>query len=122
MHSHRALPGHHKLEICKNQEVDYCISILALAERLFLILGISIHTYIQVANTTIFLLSSLVTVQQHYAITQKDTSVKIEITFIEGQNRNVNDARVYIPEYPQYGTNPPDGSYLDLNVARCITR
>ena len=33
------------------------------------------------------------------------------------QNRTVNDARVYIQEYPQYGTNPPDGSYIDLNDA-----
>jgi hypothetical protein len=43
--------------------------------------------------------------------------LKIEITFIEGQNRNVSDARVYIQEYPQYGTNPPDSSYIDLNDA-----
>ena len=42
---------------------------------------------------------------------------KIQITFIEGKDRNVSDARVYVKEYPQYGTNPPDGSHIDLNDA-----
>jgi hypothetical protein len=59
---------------------------------------------------------TLLTIQQ-LAVAQKDASFKIEITFVEGQNRNVSDARMYIQEYPQYGTNPPDGSYIDLNDA-----
>jgi hypothetical protein len=42
---------------------------------------------------------------------------KIQVTFIEGQNRNVSDARVYVQEHPQYGTNPPDGGGMDLNDA-----
>ena len=74
-----------------------------------------IHKYV----TAIFIFSflSLIPTQQYFAVAQEDTSFKIEITFIEGQNRNVSDARVYIQEYPQYGTNPPDGNYIDLNDA-----
>jgi hypothetical protein len=56
--------------------------------------------------------------QQYYAAAQEESACfKIEITFIEGEDRNVNDARVYIQQYPQYGTTPPNGSYIDLNDA-----
>ena len=59
----------------------------------------------------ILLFLSLISIQQ-FAVTQKDAFFKIEVTFVEGQNRNVSDARVYIQEYPQYGTNPSDGAVL----------
>ena len=58
---------------------------------------------------------SLIQSQEYLAVTQKD-SFRVEITFVEGQIRNVSDARMYIKEYPQYGTNP-DGSSIDLNDA-----
>jgi hypothetical protein len=61
-------------------------------------------------------LSSTMSIQQQTAGSQKDNLI-VELTFIEGQSRNVSDARVYIQEYPQYGTNPPDGSSIDLNDA-----
>ena len=61
--------------------------------------------------------SSCITTQPYIAAQKEDTPFKIEVTFIEGQNRIINDARVYLQEYPQYGTNPPDGSYIDLNDA-----
>jgi hypothetical protein len=64
----------------------------------------------------IFSFLSLITTQQYFAVAQNDSIFKIEITFVEGQNRSVSDARVYIQEYPQYGTNP-DGSSIDLNDA-----
>jgi hypothetical protein len=50
------------------------------------------------------------------SLSNKD-KFRITVTFIEGPDRNVDDARVYIQEYPQYGTNPPDGSSIDLNDA-----
>jgi hypothetical protein len=37
------------------------------------------------------------------------------VTFIEGQDRDVSDARVYIQEYPQYGIpGGTDSGYIDL--------
>ena len=36
---------------------------------------------------------------------------------LAARDRNVNDVRVYIQEYPQYGTSQPNGSYIDLNGA-----
>jgi hypothetical protein len=60
---------------------------------------------------------TLIPTQQYFAVTQKDSPFKIEITFIEGQNRNVSDARLYIQEYPQYGSPASGGSSIDLNDA-----
>ena len=75
------------------------------------------YNYMTPIIVILILLSlSLILIQQ-FAVGQKDASFKIEVTFIEGQNRNVSDVRVSIQEYPQYGTNPPDGSYIDLNDA-----
>jgi hypothetical protein len=66
----------------------------------------------------IFLFLSLITTQQYFAVAQKDSFFKIEITFVEGQNRNVSDARVYIQEYPQYGIpGGTDSGFIDLNDA-----
>ena len=39
------------------------------------------------------------------------------MTFLEGEDRNFSDVRLYIQEHPQYGTNPPGGSHIDLNDA-----
>lgn len=76
-----------------------------------------VHNYLISASAVLtFCLSSLMA-QQYSAAQNEDTPFRIEVTFIEGQNRNISDARVYIQEYPQYGTNPPDGSYIDLNDA-----
>lgn len=61
--------------------------------------------------------SSCITTQLYTSAQKDDTPFVIEVTFIEGQNRTINDARVYIQEYPQYGTNPPGGSSIDLNDA-----
>jgi hypothetical protein len=37
------------------------------------------------------------------------------VTFIEGQDRDVSDARVYIQEYPQYGIpGGTDSGFIDL--------
>jgi hypothetical protein len=37
------------------------------------------------------------------------------VTFIEGQDRDVSDARLYIQEYPQYGIpGGKDSGYIDL--------
>jgi len=60
--------------------------------------------------------STYITTQPYIAAQEEDIPFKIEVTF-KGQNRTVSDARVYLQEYPQYGTNPPDGSYVDLNDA-----
>ena len=71
-----------------------------------------------VITGSIFLLSSLLSTGQFHTGAQTEGAFfKIQITFIEGKDRNVNDARVYVKEYPQYGTNPPDGSHIDLNDA-----
>lgn len=44
--------------------------------------------------------------------------LRIIVTFIEGQDRNVGDARVYVKEYPQYGIPGGAGSdFIDLNDA-----
>jgi hypothetical protein len=76
-----------------------------------------IHKYVtSILVILIFSFLSLISTQQYFAAAQKDTFLKVEVTFIEGQNRNVSDARVYIQEYPKYGTNP-DGSSIDLNDA-----
>lgn len=66
---------------------------------------------------SVFCSSYIAAAQPYIAAQKEDSPFKIEVTFIEGRNRNVSDARVYIQEYPQYGTNPPDGSYIDLNDA-----
>ena len=66
----------------------------------------------------VFSLLTLVMTQPNYTAAQEDSACfKIEMTFIEGEDRNVNDVRVYIQEYPQYGTTPPNGSSIDLNDA-----
>jgi hypothetical protein len=40
---------------------------------------------------------------------------KVIVTFIERENRNVNDARVYIQEYSQYGIpGGTDSGFIDL--------
>jgi len=72
---------------------------------------------LSVIASSVFCSSYIAAAQPYLAAQKEDTPFKIEITFIEGRNRNVSDARVYIQEYPQYGTNPPDGSYIDLNDA-----
>lgn len=53
---------------------------------------------------------SLIQTQEYFAVTQMDSFFRLEITFVEGQMRNVSDARVYIQEYPQYGI--PGGTDL----------
>lgn len=67
-------------------------------------------------------LSLLLSIQQYYADAQEEgSSSKIQITFIEGNDRNVSNtdldyARVYVQEYPEYG-NVPNGSNIDLGDA-----
>jgi hypothetical protein len=85
-------------------------------EKSWLMLYSTIVLYIIVSS--IFLLPSLVSTEQFHTGAQEEVAFfKIQITFIEGKDRNVSEARVYIKEYPQYGTNPPDGSHIDLNDA-----
>lgn len=49
--------------------------------------------------------------------TNNENKFKVMVTFLEGEDRNFSDVRLYIQEYPQYGTNPPGGSHIDLNDA-----
>jgi hypothetical protein len=43
---------------------------------------------------------------------------RIIVTFVEGQDRDVSDARMYIQEYPQYGIPGGTGpGFIDLNDA-----
>jgi hypothetical protein len=43
---------------------------------------------------------------------------RIMVTFIEGQDRDVSDARMYIQEYPQYGIpGGTESGFIDLNDA-----
>jgi hypothetical protein len=82
-------------------------------------MGISVNVHKWLSSILAILVLSLlalVMTQQYYAGAQ-EAGLRIEITFIEGEDRNVNDARVYIQEYPQYGTSQPNGSYIDLNDA-----
>ncbi len=51
--------------------------------------------------STLVILVILLCLSMQYAAAHRDT-LKIEVTFIEGQDRNVDDARVYLQEYPQY--------------------
>jgi hypothetical protein len=46
-----------------------------------------------------------------------ENKFRVILTFLEGEDRNFSDVRLYIQEYPQYGTNPPGGSHIDLNDA-----
>jgi hypothetical protein len=43
---------------------------------------------------------------------------RIMVTFIEGQDRDVSDARMYIQEYPQYSIpGGTESGFIDLNDA-----
>jgi hypothetical protein len=81
------------------------------------ILGNVDRCFLSISTILVFLLLTSVTTQQYYTAAQEEAFFKIAITFIEGEDRNVDDARVYVQEYPQYGTTPPNGSYIDLNDA-----
>jgi hypothetical protein len=65
-------------------------------------------------------LSLLLSIQQYYADAQEEgNSSKINITFIEGNDRkviNLDLVRVYVQGYPEYG-NVPNGSNTDLDGA-----
>ena len=39
------------------------------------------------------------------------------MTFLEGEDRNFSDVRLYIQEYPQYASPSQLGSWIDLNDA-----
>ena len=66
---------------------------------------------LNISDSYFFIFVSTLSIQQYFAVAQLDTFLKVEVTFIEGQNRNVSDARVYIQEYPKYGTNPDGKQY-----------
>jgi hypothetical protein len=90
--------------------------------KIYRVIDVFSKTYRQrsLSRLAIFFLSLplLLSIQQYDTEAQEDgNSSKIQITFIEANNRNISNARVYVQEYPQYGTNPPDGSYIDLNDA-----
>jgi hypothetical protein len=92
--------------------------------KIYRVIDVSAKTYtswqrsLSILAILFFLLTLLFLIQQYHAEAQEEgNSSKIQITFKEGNNRNVSNARVYVQEYPQYGTNPPDGSYIDLNDA-----
>ena len=58
--------------------------------------------------------SSSTSLSDSNRLSNKD-KFRVVVTFIEGPDRNVDDARVYIQEYPQYGIpGGTDSGFIDL--------